>query len=446
MIEKDFTLEKGFEIIKNSKNNLILFGSVGVGKTTILNKICAQNFTTGNGCFSVTREVHYYYSIKYNNIVIDFPGLNSATNIVAHLKVQKNALSVIPIKMICFIARFTPRFDDLLNSVSQMLMIFSEYIKNICVIISNSEDSTTTNQAEIEHLFRTTFGINKIIFSRLNINELQLLDKLENFKSDMPFIEHLNIKTSDLTKTVNPKFDLVCFADRTNYINEFNNSLKIFSAEFEKATEKDLKRALYFTFRDYKENLIKKYSEIVRNKKADNDSIITELIMFNNTIFNEYNVFKQKVELELDTQTKNFNGEFNKYKKCPNCGKIWFLLYGCPNTQCGKRSTIKDKIFGRYKNFLVKFINGIITIDREEKGDENRGSEATYLGLNEEEKIKNQNRGGKALIKPEGCGATLKWTEMEDVTDQVLRQLKVINDNYDNAILDVSKEVKSDFQ
>ena len=101
--------------------------------------------------------------------------------------------------------------------------------------------------------------------------------------------------------------------------------------------------------------------------------------MFNNEIFNEYNGFKQKVELELDTQTKNFNGEFNKYKKCPNCGKIWFLLYGSQITKCGKRSTIKDKIFGRYKNFLVKFINGIITITKEEKGDEDRGGEKSFF-------------------------------------------------------------------
>lgn len=60
------------------------------------------------------------------------------------------------------------------------------------------------------------------------------------------------------------------------------------------------------------------------------------------------------------------------------------LLYGCPNTQCGKRSTIKDKIFGRYKNFL--FMNGIITITKEEKGDKNRGGENTFFGLNEDGK------------------------------------------------------------
>ena len=62
--------------------------------------------------------------------------------------------------------------------------------------------------------------------------------------------------------------------------------------------------------------------------------------------------------------------------------------------------------------------------------------------LNEEEKVKNQNRGtDKALIQPVGCGAKLKWDEMEDVTEKVLRQLKEINDNYNNAVIDVSKEI-----
>lgn len=36
MTEENFTLSKVFELIKNSKNNIILFGSVGVGKTTFL--------------------------------------------------------------------------------------------------------------------------------------------------------------------------------------------------------------------------------------------------------------------------------------------------------------------------------------------------------------------------------------------------------------------------
>ena len=437
------TLSTGFEIIKNSENNIIFFGSVGTGKTTLLNKICGENYEAKDAAFSVTREVQYSYSLRHNNIILDFPGLNSSVDVVAHLKAQKNALNVIPIRMICFVVRYTPRYDDIIKSVSQMLMIFREYRKNICIIITNSENSTVKSQSEIEMIFKQKFGIDKMLFSTLETSGIHLCEKLESFKLQMKPLEQIIIKSSDLTQHIDPEFDLDVMEDREKYINEFKHSLKIFNEEFRKATEKDLKRALYFSLRDYKDNLIKKYTEIIKGKKVDLDDIITETIMFNNTIFNEYNEFKKKVELELDTETKNFNGEFNKYKRCPNCGKIWFLVVGCKSTKCGRRSTIKDKIFGRYKNFFVSFINGILKVSHRVEGDENRGEEREFEGLTEEEKKKNLNRtSDKAEIKPEGCGATLKWDEMEDVTDYVLKELKFINISDVTPIIDIANDPK----
>jgi len=190
--------------------------------------------------------------------------------------------------------------------------------------------------------------------------------------------------------------------------------------------------------------LIKRYTEIIKNKKADLDSIVTELIMFNNMIFNKFNDFKKNVELELDTETKNFNGEFNKYKMCPNCGKIWFLVVGCTSTRCGKRSTIKDKIYGRYKNFIVSFIGGILNISHKEEGDENKGNEEEFYGLTEKEKLENEQRKNKGLAEtnPEGCGAQLNWNEMEDKTDWVLKQLKTVSDNDVSIITDIANDVK----
>lgn len=102
---------------------------------------------------------------------------------------------------------------------------------------------------------------------------LKILDKLEKFKADMSFHEHLNIKTTDLTKTIDHKFDLDCMEDRKKHITELQNILKLFYDEFQKTTEKSFKKALYFTFREYKENLIKKCSEIVRKKRQ----IMTQL-------------------------------------------------------------------------------------------------------------------------------------------------------------------------
>ena len=55
------------EIIKSSERNVILFGSFGVGKTTLLNKICGKNFPTdyklSNSC---TRDAQFARSLKGN--------------------------------------------------------------------------------------------------------------------------------------------------------------------------------------------------------------------------------------------------------------------------------------------------------------------------------------------------------------------------------------------
>ncbi len=63
-------------------------------------------------------------------------------------------------------------------------------------------------------------------------------------------IEKVTIKTSDLTQNIDPEFVLDVINDWEKYINEFQDSLKIFNSEFRKGTVKDLKKALYFSLRD----------------------------------------------------------------------------------------------------------------------------------------------------------------------------------------------------
>ena len=122
--------------------------------------------------------------------------------------------------MICFIVKYTSRYDYLVKSVSKMLKIFKEYRKNISLIVSNSEESSIKQQSEIEQIFKTKFGIENILFSTLKMDSLAILDILEKFKAVMPFHEHLNIKTTDLTQTIDPQFDLDCMEKR-NILQNF---------------------------------------------------------------------------------------------------------------------------------------------------------------------------------------------------------------------------------
>ena len=163
---KNFRVDRSLDIIKNSKNNIILFGEVGSGKTTLINKLCDTKFKVMEGGYSCTRDIQFGYS-KTNDIIIDCPGLNAAEEISRHLKIQKFILSVIPVKIICFVIKLNNRYDLLYQSALQMIKIFYEHKNNIVVIITFAEKITQIKMNEIQTLFIKKLGLDKtkIIFS-----------------------------------------------------------------------------------------------------------------------------------------------------------------------------------------------------------------------------------------------------------------------------------------
>lgn len=188
------------EEIKKNENNIILFGSVGNGKTFLLNKMCGVNFLVNNRGYSCTKQVQHAFSIKYNMSIIDFPGLNATQDIVGHLKTQKIALSAIYVRMICFIIKYSPRNDDFERELGQMLFIFDKYLKNILIIITKSENIDFKRKEEIKFLFKNKFQINNVLFTTFDTNPEELCENLYNIKETIPNIKEIIIKTRDLAK------------------------------------------------------------------------------------------------------------------------------------------------------------------------------------------------------------------------------------------------------
>ncbi len=191
----EFLVNENFDEIKNSSDNVILFGSVGNGKTTLINKICKCNLKTKNDGFSCTRDVQYCMSPD-GSFYIDFPGLNAAEDIVKHLKIQKCTLSAIPARMICLVTKLTARYDDIVRALLQMVKIFFEHRDNIAIIITFSENISTTQEAEILEVIEKRLKIKKknVIFTSKNMSSETLLEKLNTIKSPMKNIEKISIK------------------------------------------------------------------------------------------------------------------------------------------------------------------------------------------------------------------------------------------------------------
>lgn len=446
----EFLVSKNFEEIKNSTNNIILFGSVGAGKTTLINKLCKVDLLTKEDGFSCTRDVQYSKTPD-GNLIIDFPGLNAAEEIVKHLKIQKSTLSSIPARMICLVIKLTARYDDIIKSALQMVKIFHENRDNIAIIITNSENATLVQEAEIKASLKKKCKINdsNILFTSTKMGADELRNKLNKIKSSMSNLETIKLKDRELLNTVGNDGDIDVIEEREEFLKEFKDSLEKFKEEYNKANESALKFALYFAFFDYKEQLIERFTEIVKKKVTDTDTAIVEIITFNNEIFVDFNSFSKQVQTGLKAEFGNYdNGDHNnRYKKCPHCGTIWFKVKGCNSMPCGRRTKLKDIFMGRFKNYIVKFTRGIFNISTNEKTESmDAGKDTEFVGLTEEEKKFNEgNRGGKSKIYPQGCGNNLDWTKMEDVTDEINKKVTEISlDNYDSKVKEKIQNVKID--
>ena len=431
---KSIPIIEDIDDIKHSKTNVFLFGKVGSGKTFLINHLCEKEFETRKRGFSCTHTVQHSFTINYSMIIVDFPGLKSAKNIMLHLRMQKVALSTIPVRMICFVVK-NERIDDILNQINDLKKIFLNYLDNVVIIITNSEDCDKNEQKEISLVIKKKTKISKIFFTGIDTNFNKLCKEFYLLQKDMKNYPNLCISVENIVKTINMDLvnDEIFKPPREMYINSFNEVLKIFQNEIDKTKENDLKRALFLCFRNYKNWLIDDYSKYLLKEdlgEADNedenlDSITAEVLLYTNIITDTFNEFRNNVEKTIEVIISNCNNEYNRFKKCPYCGTIWFRVKGCESMKCGNRTKLSDRIYGIFKDYQVSFKDKKIEIKREDLNQKIENDEE-FWGLSNEEKNENEKRKkeSKVQIKPIGCGQQLNWNTMEDCSEEIIKKLK----------------------
>ena len=500
-------LEDNLALIQSSDKNVIFFGAVGAGKTTLTNIICGTDFATSSTGFSLTRDVQFAKSLKGNDcFAIDFPGLGSVKDQLNHFKTQQTALSIIPVRMICFVIKYDNRHDKIIEAIQEMKQIFEDYMNNTIIIITHSEPimEIMKEQNDIQTIIKTmlSYKKNRIIFSYKRIDyDILFTQKLKPIMEQMENIPKIIIKTKDLINQMKIIGDDLFKDQRTLYQQEFNRTLSKFESKFEEfRNNNDAKRALFFALKLYKNKHVRKYSKKIRSMSTDDsieflDKIICEILLFSNRIHNQFMNFieppiptqREQNNQVTNQEIKKFNigiqisnqdttDEYNKFKKCPYCGTIWFRYTGCYSVYCGKRGTKKgDQISGCFKNYFVEYSNGEITVRESQKMKYDRISDSelgqilkntsgiqpdrdhknnldlpiNFNLLTEEEKKENEKKKteNKTLLQPVGCGNKFDWNRAEDVTKQVIEQLgsdlgKNFTDYYSDA-LEIKRELKA---
>jgi len=114
------------------------------------------------------------------------------------------------------------------------------------------------------------------------------------------------------------------------------------------------------------------------------------------------------------TNTGGKAENYNRFRKCPHCGIIWYKVNNCPNTSCGAILdtpdifTNGDTICG----YIFKWIGNKLTWVKDDQ--------SSFVKIKRvAESYKSQRQ-----AEPQGCKKSICWDDCEDVTDLVMSELK----------------------
>lgn len=119
---------------------VVLFGSIGNGKTTLFNKLTDSNEPVSTFGPSCTRLMTKKYDVSKRFFVIDTPGFGNVDAPLTHMAGILAALKQGPIRRIFLVVEAQNREPNLLEEITKIALPFLRYM-NLTTIIVTKLDS-----------------------------------------------------------------------------------------------------------------------------------------------------------------------------------------------------------------------------------------------------------------------------------------------------------------
>lgn len=249
------------EKYQNSENNILLLGKLGVGKKNIRETLCKKDKNQFEVDYLGENSLYIYNSyIKndFNILEINYPSKDIQFEEMNYYEIQKQALNILTIKMICFVIKYNNNYDVLIQDINNIKTYFDEFKKNIIVIITHSDEIIFNMkiQNNINKLIKEKCGYNKIIYKTIKINYNELKTKFYNYMNNMTNINNSNIhKMKNEIQKSTKKILLVerepmIYIYITNKAKNRGKEVKIFTIQIsEKKTLKYLRELIPIEYR-----------------------------------------------------------------------------------------------------------------------------------------------------------------------------------------------------
>lgn len=377
-----------------TSSTVVLLGDVGMGKSTLVEKVTGCQGLSSNASQSFTRSSHAFLTACKRMMLIDTPGSNAMEDKLEHNVWIAHALNYAPVSLILLVVKAEMRIDNSVKIVRDYAERFGDLIELLGLCITHM-DQVSWSKAEFSKCVKDEVGLDSIVFvgardSGANILNgiLQKCHRPTNLSiTSENFLKYFKISNSNIKILKSVREEVANF--------------EFFKQEFTKAlsdssySEQD-KIDMVFEFQAFMSE------EVYAAQKRVSD---TNAFTFcgsdtANQAGHIANLTNQLRAVLLDVRTMALgyqsNAGISQLRKCPHCNQVWAKLEGCDGgTTCGNKPTSFSGRFQSLANFRFKVDGKRLVITKANK----KPAKRTVVSGN-----------GNA-----GCGKSISWRDMAPV-------------------------------
>lgn len=394
---------------------------IGVGKTTIFNKICDASRSTDLGSYSTTRTYAKHKIFYQGNelVIFDGPGCKSKRDTYQHSYVMRHGLTYEPLNAIFIFVEYNTRIGSNMTDdfweVAKMLK--PEYLQMVVLMVTKMDhfepegsfQSKEDMQDHISDIFAKDFDVNRVVFSERNINKESLFNRMYSVVHDLPAVQLEYSETEFLSY-----FELKAWKGREMHdLYRTKTLVQGLTSEFLEGLSDLEENRTEYSDAEFQDCV---FGAIQQSNRELQAMVIEPFVTRNSNSQHEFEDYAAYIELQkivlaahsdvrnaakhlLPINPDDTSNWRNALRRCQYCGEVWVRVEGCDGeTTCGLIPQTGDP-YG--DESYISYTWAIVSGKRRPNKINKRKQKARAVSLET----------AVASTKQVGCGKTIVWKD-----------------------------------
>eukprot|EP00927_Polykrikos_kofoidii_P049586 TRINITY_DN4362_c0_g2_i1.p1 TRINITY_DN4362_c0_g2~~TRINITY_DN4362_c0_g2_i1.p1 ORF type:complete len:462 (-),score=38.16 TRINITY_DN4362_c0_g2_i1:425-1699(-) len=376
-------------------HTVVLIGDVGVGKSTLVERVTGITGISSDASESCTTESCIYVTPCRRMLIIDTPGSNATANAVEHNIWIAHALNYAPVSLILIMAKADPRIDNTVSSVRKYAEGLQDLSDLLGYCVTHMDTVSWTSAACLGRMTAELGMTTAVFVGKKTPQEKSITDIV--FQCKAP-------KDVRITSDNFPK-----------YFKISNSNLRILgSVREEVARCQTMNRDLVESLRNFREtdriDLIFEFQAFMSQEIIEAQKRVANAHGFSfvgpglaNEVGHIANLTNQLRAVLFEVRTLALglaSGHgVSGLRRCPHCGLVWAKVTGCDGeTVCGNREPSLDARRAAFATFHFVWNGRHLDISR---AGNRQVPPRTATAVDR---------------RQQGCGRSINWSHMAPVS------------------------------